>query len=397
MTNLNLPLERYQRLIEISRDLASTLNLDDLLQRIIIMAMDLVEAEASSILLYDERKNQLTFSVANDPRDQAVLAGIIVPPESIAGWVATNHEPVFVPDVHADARFFKDVEQALQFSTRSIIAVPMMARDRLIGVLEVLNKKRDVFNEADLGLLQALSAQAAVAIQNSRLFHQADLISELVHEIRTPLSAISTVAYLLQRPGMTDVQRLEMAGMIRQETERLNELASSFLDLARLESGRMAIHPVPINLAGLIDECCKVTRPKAEENGIVIRVQLPHQIPTIEVDPEKFKQVLLNLLSNAVKYNQPNGKVTMTVVVDEEELQIAVADTGVGIPAEALPHIGEKFFRAKNTEGSHPGTGLGLSICKWIVEAHGGRLTIESTVNVGTTFTVHLPVAKVEG
>ncbi len=391
MKDTRLPLEGYQRLIEISRDLASTLNLDDLLQRIIIMAMELVEAEASSILLYDERKNQLTFSVANDPRDQAVLAGIIVPPESIAGWVATHREPVFVPDVHADARFFKDVEQALQFSTRSIIAVPMIARDHLIGVLEVLNKKHDLFTAADLELLQALSAQAAVAIQNSRLFHQADLISELVHEIRTPLTAISTVAYLLQRPGMTDLQRLEMAGMIRQETDRLNELASSFLDLARLESGRLALHPVRLNLPGLIDECCKISRPKAAENGISIRVQLPPEVPEIEVDPEKFKQVLLNLLNNAVKYNQPNGKVTLTVSVDPAEIQIAVADTGVGIPPEALPHIGEKFFRAKNAEGSHPGTGLGLSICKWIVEAHGGRLALESTVNVGTTFTVHLP------
>ena len=127
-------IERYRRIIDVSLDLASTLDLNELLKRINRLAVELTNAEASSILLYDERKNQLYFAVADNPETEAALSSVVVPPESIAGWAATHREAVFVPDVQQDQRFFRNVEQMLNFQTRSIMATPMLIKGRLIGV-----------------------------------------------------------------------------------------------------------------------------------------------------------------------------------------------------------------------------------------------------------------------
>ena len=385
-------IERYRRIIDVSLDLASTLDLNELLKRINRLAVELTEAEASSILLYDERKNQLYFAVADNPETEAALSSVVVPPESIAGWVATHHEPVFVPDVQQDQRFFRNVEQLLKFQTRSIMATPMLIKGRLIGVLEALNKSNGPFTENDLEMLMVLSAQAAVAIENSRLFQQGDLINELVHEIRTPLSSINTISYLLQRPEVADSQRQELGGMIQKEVERLNGLTNTFLDYSRLESGRMRFTSTPFDLAALMEECIRIVSPQAVEKGVRLQTETAAGLPMFYGDRDKLKQVLLNLLSNAIKYNRPRGDVNLNLWQEPENFCISVSDTGVGIPPEDLPHIGERFFRAGNVERKVTGTGLGLSICKHIIEAHAGQMQVSSQINLGTTFTIKLPI-----
>lgn len=390
--DVSFRIERYRRIIDVSLDLASTLDLNELLKRINRLAVELTNAEASSILLYDERKNQLYFAVADNPETEAALSSVVVPPESIAGWVATHREAVFVPDVQQDQRFFRNVEQMLNFQTRSIMATPMLIKGRLIGVLETLNKQNGPFTEEDLEMLMVLSAQAAVAIENSRLFQQGDLINELVHEIRTPLSSISTISYLLQRPDVSETQRQELASMIQKEIERLNGLTNTFLDYSRLESGRMRFTPTPFDLSGLIEECVRIVSPQAIEKGVRLEKELAANLPIFNGDRDKLKQVLLNLLSNAIKYNRPRGDVTLKLWRNEKTLFISVSDTGVGIPPEDLPHIGERFFRAGNVERKVTGTGLGLSICKHIVEAHAGQMQVSSQINQGTTFTIELPL-----
>lgn len=209
--------DRYHRLINVSLDLASTLELNTLLKRINALALDLTDAEASSILFYDDRKNELYFAVADNPTTETLLSKITVPLESIAGWVVRNRIPVFVPNVQQDDRHFVNVQNLLQFKTRSIMATPMLVKGKLIGVLEAINKKTGTFTPTDLETLEFLSAQAAVAIENSRLFQQADLISELVHEIRTPLTSINTITSLLQHPELEAVQRQQFCEMIQRE------------------------------------------------------------------------------------------------------------------------------------------------------------------------------------
>jgi K+-sensing histidine kinase KdpD len=384
-------LDSYLRLIEISRDLASTLDLDTLLDDIVRAAADITHAEAASILLYDDMARQLYFQVATNI-DEPTMRGLVVPLEkSIAGWIVTNRKPVRIDDAHKDERYYSDVEHTVGYSTKSMLGIPLITKNKVVGVLEVLNKKRGRFTDPDESMLTVLGAQAAVAIENARLFQQSDLIAEFVHELRTPLASLSTATYLLLRPEMSQEQRGQIVNNIHSETLRLNSLASSFLDLARLESGRVQFRKTRFSAADLLYECRDVMMSKAQEASIQIRVDVPNDMPLMEADRDKVKQVILNLLSNAIKYNRPNGSIIITGNYTDTEISAAIQDTGMGIPDESIPHLFEKFFRVKEHEGKATGTGLGLSICKQIVQGHNGRIEVKSKMGVGTSFTVFLP------
>jgi signal transduction histidine kinase len=384
-------LDGYRRLIDIARDLASTLDLDILLSRIVHAAAEISGAEAASILLYDDTSRQLYFQVSTN-LDESTRRGIVVPLEgSIAGWIITNRKPVRISNAHDDPRFFGDVEETTGFSTQSILGIPLVTKNKIVGVLEALNKHKGKFTDTDESMLLVLGAQAAVAIENARLFQQSDLISEFVHELRTPLSSLSTATYLLLRPEMSHEQRDQIINNIHNETMRLNALASSFLDLARLESGRVQFRKNPFSIADLMYEAKDVMASKAAEDNIQIRVESPEGLPLLEADRDKIKQVILNLLSNAIKYNRPNGTVMLRAEATETEMTLFIQDTGVGIPDESLPHLFEKFYRVREHETRASGTGLGLSICKQIIHGHGGRIEVKSKIGVGTVFSLFLP------
>jgi signal transduction histidine kinase len=384
-------LDSYLRLIDIARDLASTLDLDVLLNRIVQVAADITAAEAASILLYDNTSRQLYFQVATNI-DEPTMRGLVVPLEgSLAGWIVNNCKPLRIDDVHEDARHFGDIEQMTGFTTNSMLGIPLVTKNKVVGVLEALNKKRGKFTVGDESLMSVLGAQAAVAIENARLFHQSDLISEFVHELRTPLASLSTATYLLLRPEMSREQQEQIVSNIHNETLRLNALASSFLDLARLESGRVQFRKSTFNVMDLLHECSDVMASKADEEHIQIKVIEPENSTLLEADRDKIKQVVLNLLSNAIKYNRKNGSIILKTELQEQKLIISVQDTGVGIPEDAVGHIFEKFYRVRENESKASGTGLGLSICKKIVQGHGGTIEIRSKLGIGTNILIGLP------
>lgn len=384
-------LDSYLRLIDIARDLGSTLDLDVLLNRIVNAAADITSAEAASILLYDNTSRQLYFQVATN-FDEPTLRGLVVPLDgSIAGWIVNNQKPVRIDDVHEDARHYGDIEQTTGFPTKSILGIPLVTKNKVVGVLEALNKRRGKFTSADENLLSVLGAQAAVAIENARLFQQSDLIAEFVHELRTPLASLSTATYLLLRPEMSREQQEQIVSNIHSETLRLNALASSFLDLARLESGRVQFRKSTFNVMDLLHECCDVISSKAAEDHIQIKVIEPEGPALMEADRDKIKQVILNLLSNAIKYNRKNGSVILKTETQEHQMIISVQDTGVGIPEDAIGHLFEKFYRVRENETKAAGTGLGLSICRQIVQGHGGTIEIKSKLGIGTNILVGLP------
>ncbi len=384
-------LDSYLRVIEISRDLASTLDLNTLLDDIVRAAADVTRAEAASILLYDDTARQLYFQVATNI-DEPTMRGLIVPlDKSLAGWIVTNRKSLRIDDAQKDDRHFGEVEQTIGFSTHSLLGIPLVTKNKVVGVLEVINKKRGRFTDPDESMLSVLGAQAAVAIENARLFQQSDLIAEFVHELRTPLASLSTATYLLLRPEMSREQRDQIVNNIHNETLRLNSLASSFLDLARLESGRVQFRKARFSVADLIYECSDVMVSKAQETNVQIRVDIPNEMPLMEADRDKVKQVLLNLISNAIKYNRANGSVIITGTFDTNDISITIQDTGMGIPEDSIPHLFEKFYRVREHEGKATGTGLGLSICKQIVQGHNGRIEVKSKMGVGTSFTLHLP------
>lgn len=389
--NEDRQLQIYRKLVEIAGYLASTLDLETLLMRIVEAAVDLSNAEAASILLYDHQHKELSFQASTDIENASRLKGIVVPKESIAGWVAQECQPLVVSDVHSDERFFQDVEKKLDFPTQSILAIPMIVKDKLVGVLEAINKKQGQFTEEDLINLQVLASQAAVAIENSRLFHQSDAISELVHEVRTPLSSVNTMAFLLQRADLDETQRIKYAQSVQREVLRLVDLVNNFLNLSRLESGRAEYHIARFDLVELMDECVQVTHPNALEK--LVELSLETKTPLfIQADRNQIKQVILNLLSNAIKFNHPGGKVFLRGWQTDQSVGLEVQDTGRGIPQESQSHLFEKFYRVPGLDRTESGTGLGLSICKKIIENHGGIISFSSEAGKGTTFKISLPL-----
>lgn len=387
-------IERYQRVIEISNELALTLDLNRLLNLVVHAAAEICCSEAASILLYDEVKGVLIFAAASN-LSEPLMRGLEVPVDSsIAGWIVTHREPVITADADNDPRHFGGVGKATKIKTNSMLGIPLIAKGNVLGALEVINKLDGKFDEQDQELLMVLGAQAAISIENARLFHQSDLISELVHELRTPLTSLNTAARLLLHPNVTDELRAQVTEIITAETQRLTEMTTAFLDLARLESGRATFHAETFDIQLLLTECVSLMRAKAEEdNNLRIHLLFPEEgLPDLIADRDKVKQVLLNLLSNAIKYNQLGGEILVQAFQNGEEMEIRVKDTGPGIPSESLEHMFEKFYRVPGIEKSIQGTGLGLFICKRIMDAHHGSIEVVSQQGEGSTFILKFPL-----
>jgi signal transduction histidine kinase len=387
---------RYERLMEISRQLNSTLDVGTLLARIITAATELTSTEQASILLVDPNSGELRFEASSN-LSAGAMASMPVPLEgSLAGWVATNGEPVLVEDTRSDKRFFSKVDQILSFNTRSLLGVPMNVHGKTIGVLEAINKVDDApWTEDDINTLSTLASQAAIAIENARLFQQSDFIAEMVHELRTPLAALKASTVLLLKQNIQEERRTEIIQTMQRETERLSRLATDFLDLARLESGRTRLENETFGIRELIEESFDVVRHQASERHITLLTS-GDEVPVL-ADRGKIKQVLLNLMTNAIKYNREGGEIECIIkpLAEIKFVRIAVQDTGLGISEENQKRMFDKFFRVPDTAGYTQGTGLGLAIAKRIVEAHEGNMWLESKLGVGSSFFFTLPRTEI--
>ena len=234
---------------------------------------------------------------------------------------------------------------------------------------------------------------AAMAIDNSRLLQQTDLIAEFMHELKTPLMALTAASELLARDLLSEKQ-LELIEMIQRETMRLSNMAQDFLDLTRLESGRVQFTRKPVDLTEVIRDVVRLQEPQAAVRDISIKFMAETDLPAIMGDYDRLRQVFLNLTSNAIKYNIEHGQVTINACLESEEIVVEIADTGPGIAEENLPHLFERFYRIPDSEGFTKGTGLGLSIAARILQEHGGRIELESALGKGSTFRCHLPLQQ---
>jgi signal transduction histidine kinase len=388
-------LARYERIMELSRDLNAVLELPPLLELVVEAAREVTDSAATSILLIDRKSGDLYFEAATGAKKEEIQRFVVPMDKSLAGWVVQHREPIVIADAQQDDRHFQQSDIETAFTTTSLLAVPLVVKGQIIGVLEVLNKQNgQSFEQDDVDLLMSMADQAAVAIENARLFQQSDLISEMVHELRTPLTAILAYADMLMGDSLPEEQRFQFLGTIRSEAERLTDMTNDFLDLARLSSGRARLVWQQVNLADVVRAAVKVVRPQATDKGIQIAVHCPEDVPMVRGDEQRLHQVVLNLLSNAVKYNKLQGSVVTTVNVEagnHDSVRVSVQDTGRGISDENQARLFEKFFRVADEEGYVHGTGLGLSIAKQILEVHGGEISVESTLGVGSTFSFILP------
>ncbi len=389
-------LDHYERIMEISLELNATFDLMSLLRKIVSAARELIHTEAASIMLVDEATGQLRFTIASNIKPHE-MENIVIPMEgSVAGWIVTHGEPRVINNIEIEPQHFEGVDKEIHFQTRNMLGVPMRTHDKVIGVLQAVNKYGDErFNDDDIMTARTLASQAGIAIENARLFQQSDFISEMVHELRTPLLALRASTTLLQRDDLPEDKHDNIVVRMRSETDRLIEMTSDFLDVARLESGRESLKSIDFDLTDLLQECAEVVAPQAKDKNITLHVE--EEIFHAAADRGKIKQVLLNLMTNAIKYNREGGEIFVEVEpMSEEEyehpfLQISVRDTGYGISEEHQKNMFQKFYRVPALNDVARGTGLGLAICKQIVEAHGGRIRLQSQLDVGSTFMFTIP------
>lgn len=390
---------QYKRIFEITLQLGSTYDHMSLLRKIVFAAQELINTEVASILLMDDSIGMLRFAMSTNINPH-MMEEITVPLEgSIAGWILTHGEPRVISDSDNGVNVFRGVDEKIDFHTRNLLGVPMRAHKDVIGVVQAVNKQNgEKFDDDDVQLLRILASQAAMAIENARMFQQSDFIAEMVHELRTPLLALQTSTSLLQRQELPEEKKQNIVETMKGETRRLITLTNDFLDVARLESGRVTLEVTPFDMQALLLETAEMVTSLADKKNLTIEVIDERFI--VEADRGKIKQVVLNLLTNAIKYNRPDGAIRLSLhpqyESDQPMVEIQIADTGYGISPEHQKNMFQKFYRVPTLENVERGTGLGLAICKNMVEAHGGRIWLESAVDVGSTFYFTLPMVDME-
>jgi signal transduction histidine kinase len=248
---------------------------------------------------------------------------------------------------------------------------------------------------------EAESAQALLAAQNERLREldklKDEFISLVSHELRTPLTSIRGYVELLQEDGGLDEGQLRYLGIVDRNSARLLDLVSDLLFLAQVDAGKLTFELRPVELEVIVAECVEASQPAAQAKEIELVASTEPLPAPLQGDPTRLAQVLDNLVSNAIKFTPAGGRVEVRLSAREGMAVLEVQDTGLGLPDDEQDQLFERFFRSSRaSENAIPGTGLGLAIAKAIVERHGGRIALESAVNVGTTVRVELPLSLPE-
>src|SRR5262245_57929838 len=301
----------------------------------------------------------------------------------------------------------------LQAGYLARLVVPLIAADRTVGVLVVRRKAPGQFRQNTIELLQTFAAQSVLAIQNARLFsdieeksrqletaskHKSQFVANMSHELRTPLNAIIGLTEMLvsNAARFGTEKALEPLRRVHNAGTHLLALINQVLDLSKIEAGKLEIQLESVSILPLIDDVIGTARPLAEQNKNILAVECPRDLPPIEADATRLRQIILNLLSNACKFTKAgNIKLQVTTALHEgrQFVELAVIDTGIGMTAEQKSHLFEEFSQAEATARQYGGTGLGLAITRRLCQMMGGDVTAASEPGKGSTFTVRLPFA----
>jgi phosphoserine phosphatase RsbU/P len=382
-------------------------------------------AEAFFVALYDDRTNELDFRIRVDrgvrePVERQPLQG------DITSMVVARRKPLIVRDFEQEKDRLPPVKTwGTQQLTQSIVCVPMLLGDKVVGVISVQAYRPYAFGEPELELLTTIADTVAVAVDNARLYdavqqhadnlerrvaartreltvayeHLQDLdrlkdefVSRISHELRTPLANIQLYLGLL-RTGKPD-KRDDYLQTLRRETARLNQLIEDLLEISRLDLGQASINLVPVDVNHLAARLQPDWQAAADARGLTFDLQGAPDLPPALADAAPLTRALSNVVSNGLNYTPCGGRVTCRTVLAEAGdawIKIVVQDSGPGIAPEEVSHVFDRFYRGRAARNYKvPGTGLGLAISKEIMEKLGGRITVDSQLGQGTTFTIWL-------
>ncbi len=420
----SLKSEKVAAAVEIGSIVNSTLNLAEVLGLVMRYVNRVTNSMASSLMLLDERTGELVLSVPTGPKAAKLTDMRIPASEGIAGWVVEHGQPVLVPDVKKDERFYKEVDKVSRFKTKSIVCVPLKAKTKLIGVLELMNKvDGTAFTEEDVVLMSIFAYQAAMAIENARLYSELKERLEGEIQLQKKLSEsdkfralglmASGVAHdfnnlLMGIQGNTSLMLLDIDSShphherlknIEQSVQTGAELTRQLLGFTR--GGKYEIKPT--DLMELMEKTSRMFAPTKKEIRIFTKYQ--KGIWSVKVDQAQIEQVLLNLYVNAWQAMPSGGDLylqTENVTLDKEfvraidikpgkYVKMSVIDNGVGMDETTRKRIFDPFFTTKEMGR---GTGLGLASAYGIIKNHGGYINVSSEKGEGTTFNIYLPVTK---
>jgi Signal transduction histidine kinase len=394
----------------ISEALFEHLTPDELVAKALHTALDVVQAESGSILLADPASQQLIFrhSIGDSP----VKAGTAIPwNQGIAGQVYQSGEALVVRDVKQDPRHLSVIDELTAHTTHDMIAIPLKRWEgEPIGVLEVLNKRGGLLDEEDVGLLSIVSALAASSIEQARLYQEAKLaevvrlLGDISHDIKNLLMPVVCGAGLMQaefkdllgealkrndKQAKESFERCnEVVGMVENSTRRIQDRVKEIADCVKGLSTPPEFGPC--QLARVVNEVTDTLKWWADQRGVKIQTSGVDKVPDIVADDRRLFNALYNLINNAIPEVPSGGSIT--VKAQEEPvgvgLHVRVEDTGKGMP----PEIRDTLFTPAAKSSKRGGTGLGTKIVKDVVDAHHGKITVESQLGVGTTFHIYLPL-----
>ena len=434
----SLQLHRLAALTTIGKAISLRFTTDELLWAIYTECKKSVDCTLFSIALYDEENDRLVFEL--DVRDDVVLPKETIPVgKGLNSWVIRHHQPLIVRSVEDERRLgLKAVADSKP--TESWLGVPMLARDRVIGVISIESYRKNAFHQDDVLLMTAIANQAAVAIDNAQLYkdleamthaleqrvndrtnelREANLrlmaadrsknqfLANMSHELRTPLnSIIGFSSVLLENTRQVLPARFyKFLENIHAAGSHLLELINDILDLSKIEAGKMELRPELFDVRDTIAAVERVMRGFASEAHVQIISSVAEDVPLVRLDEGRLKQILFNLLSNAIKFSPLGGPVHIDAVRLEPDrsplpvqtIKIDVRDHGIGISDDDLQQIFEEFYQTEEGRRTRRGgTGLGLSLTRNFVEMHHGLIEVSSRPDHGSCFTLYLPIDFLE-
>ncbi len=413
--NARLYQETERRLAEVSalyqlaRQMNTSLEIQDVLDSIVRSLKQAIGCRGCSIALLDTVSNVLEIRAAVGIEDKWKRDFKLRPGEGVAGRVVLEGRPVYVPNT-LEAQDFVFFDS----SVRSLLIVPLSVHDAVIGTLSVNSDQIEAFSAADERLLTIAASQAAIVIENARLYvrleqrasnlaeayaelQEADrlkdeMVQNISHELRTPLTFVKGYVDLLLAgdAGTLSDKQAEYLDIVIDKTDAIIHLVSNiiFLQQADRSFGKM----VSISLVDLARRALQGCAVAAESAGLTLVANFPDDLPPVMGNEERLFQVFDNLLNNAIKFSSTGGKITLTIKDADPMLQVSISDQGIGIPKDQQGRIFERFYQVDgSTQRRFGGAGLGLSIAKRIVESHNGQIWVESESGKGSIFRFTLP------